>query len=63
MPDKDGRYSDAEKGTYRSPRCPNCDGPTDQNWIDVSSQADPHGQGWWIPGTYRCAKRTCVQTT
>ena len=54
MPDADGRYSNAETRDFRSPPCPECGGPTRQDWADVTTLADAPGEQWWIPGLYGC---------
>jgi hypothetical protein len=53
MPDKDGRYSDAERRTYKSPPCELCGSPTRQSdWSPVTVFGDD--QAWWFPGLPDC---------
>jgi hypothetical protein len=54
MSDEDRRYSDAERRSYKSPRCPTCKGPTIQQWVRADNLTDPPGVNYWIPGTYAC---------
>lgn len=49
------RYRHDERHLYEPPPCPVCGGPTEVNWIDVTTEEE-EPDTYAIPGTYWCAR-------